>query len=140
MDHAAYCDSLPRDSLAVQLASVAIRADADHHLLLCATASHVSLDEDTEAALDRSLAELRKACIALAAVPTNTLAGYQAKASVLLVLARTSDARPPETEDDTGLAFSLFEDILGRENLVHGNTLIDEVLRNGTCLFSSRMN
>ena len=140
MDYAVCTFATSRDSLAIELASRAIRADADYHLLVCATADYVVLDEETEAALDRSLADLKAACVALAAVPATTLAGFQAKASVLLVLSRTSSARPTETEDDTGLAFSLFEDIIGRENLLQGTTLIDDALSMDGRGFGLRLN
>ena len=140
MDHATCTFPASRDNLAIELASRAIRADAEYHLLVCATADHIMLDAEIEAALDRSQAELKAACIALAAVPTTTLAGFQAKASILLVLARSSGARPAETEDDTGLAFSLFEDIVGRTNLLQGTTLIDDALSMDSRVFGIKFN
>jgi len=116
------------DGLALELASKAIRANADYDLLVRTSASYVHWDAGNEAAIDRSLEEMNAACAALAAMPTTTLAGQRAKASVLLIMARMSSTCGSDTGDDTGLALSLLEDIIGRENLACGATLIDDIL------------
>ena len=140
MDQIMHAPMPAHDGLAIELAAKAIKANADYNLLVRMSAAAVERDAGAERAIDRSLSELNAACVALAAVATTTLAGQRAKASVLLVAARASSAGWPETEDNTGLTFSLLEDIIGRENLACGTTLIDDVLNGDGHSFSLKPN
>ena len=108
MDQAIH-DYIMPDYKVIELAAVAMAADAEFIALLTATPDAIGADDAAIAAI---LEGHHEACVALAALPAVTLAGWQAKALALAPVVLRTRAHPATLDDDTGLAASLIVDLI----------------------------
>ena len=101
------CRATP-DHGVITAAALATASYADFHAALAGTPDTPNADH---AGVSIALEAHREACVALAAMPAATLAGWQAKARALSGMTLTARGRPDALDDDTGLAASLLADL-----------------------------